>query len=84
MNDPFLISNTEFLAQQDYLSMLRSPTYINCQPSPFEEYTVMKPSTSDAEDPVELKPMLESSKAIIDSSSQLRILQVPYLFYIYK
>lgn len=62
MNDPYLKSNTEFLAQQDYLSMLRSPTYSNW-PSPFDGYTSMKPGSTDAKEAMELTPMLDSGKS---------------------
>lgn len=62
MNDPYLKSNTEFLAQQDYLGMLRSPTYSNWQPSPFDGYTSMRPVSTDAKEAMELTPMLDSGK----------------------
>ncbi|XP_046666078.1 vascular endothelial growth factor receptor kdr-like isoform X3 [Homalodisca vitripennis] len=55
LNDPFLEENSEFLAQRDYLSMLRSPTYTNWSS---KDYAIMKPVLRDNEEAMELTPML--------------------------
>lgn len=65
MNDPYLKLNAEFLAQEDYLSMLRPPTYSNWQPSNDEGYTSMKPSLTDAKEAMELSPMLDQGNFIL-------------------
>ncbi|XP_075234261.1 vascular endothelial growth factor receptor kdr-like [Lycorma delicatula] len=81
LNDPFLKENAEFLSQQDYLSMLSSPTYVNLNrendgtPNPATPgYVCMKQrKKTDAQEETELRPMLNSlaskgSSSDIDSA----------------
>ncbi|XP_075217660.1 platelet-derived growth factor receptor alpha-like isoform X2 [Lycorma delicatula] len=66
LNDPFLKENVGFLSQQDYLSMLSSPTYVNLNrendgtPNPATPgYVCMKQrKKTDAQEETELRPML--------------------------
>ncbi|XP_046666077.1 vascular endothelial growth factor receptor kdr-like isoform X2 [Homalodisca vitripennis] len=67
LNDPFLEENSEFLAQRDYLSMLRSPTYTNWSS---KDYAIMKPVLRDNEEAMELTPMLGNKAAAPHAQSE--------------
>lgn len=68
LNDPFLAENAEYLSQQDYLSMLNSPTYTNLDRETGEPFGRGAPNyvsmrqraqpNKDAQEETELRPML--------------------------
>ncbi|RZF38825.1 hypothetical protein LSTR_LSTR000528 [Laodelphax striatellus] len=77
LNDPYLSQNEEFLSQQDYLSMLRSPEYVNfnngdepssASPSGYVPMR-MRQETNDANEETELRPMLGGASALSGSAS---------------
>ncbi|XP_039294536.1 vascular endothelial growth factor receptor 1 isoform X2 [Nilaparvata lugens] len=74
LNDPYLSQNEEFLSQQDYLSMLRSPEYVNCDDSASASlgYVPMRmrdKESVDAKEETELRPMLGGAGALSGSAS---------------
>ncbi|XP_054260058.1 vascular endothelial growth factor receptor 1 isoform X2 [Macrosteles quadrilineatus] len=54
LNDPYLRENSQYLAQQDYLSKLCPPQYANWNSG----YTEMRPASPRSEENMELRPML--------------------------
>uniref|UniRef100_A0A1B6CIS1 Receptor protein-tyrosine kinase n=1 Tax=Clastoptera arizonana TaxID=38151 RepID=A0A1B6CIS1_9HEMI len=70
LNDPYIKLNEEFLAQEDYLSLIKAPNYTNWVPAKEEGYTVMRPSFSDAKESLELAPMLDQATGEVNSETE--------------